>query len=100
MAGPSARSGGGWRVAPRAAGPVVLPACGGGPARARGLLEEDADNVVVLHDLPTGAMRQLPRFLDMLAARRVRMVQDIPDGALIVKAGRPTGSFAHVVPQP
>ena len=39
--------------------------------------------VVVLHDLPTGAMDALPRFLDMLERRGVDIVQDFPADVLV-----------------
>ena len=34
--------------------------------------------VVVLHDLPTGAMRELPRFLDELRDRNICITADLP----------------------
>ena len=43
--------------------------------------------VVVLHDLPTGAMDALPRFLDELDARGVDVVQDLPDAVVPIAAG-------------
>ena len=43
--------------------------------------------VVVLHDLPTGAMDALPRFLDELVARGVDVVQDFPDDVVPIAAG-------------
>ena len=39
--------------------------------------------VVVLHDLPTGAMDALPRFLDALGARGVDVVQDFPSDVVV-----------------
>ena len=39
--------------------------------------------VVVLHDLPTGAMDALPRFLDILDARDITVVQDFPPDVLV-----------------
>jgi peptidoglycan/xylan/chitin deacetylase (PgdA/CDA1 family) len=39
--------------------------------------------VVVLHDLPTGAMAALPRFLDSLEARGMSIVQDFPPDVLV-----------------
>ena len=39
--------------------------------------------VVVLHDLPTGAMAALPRFLDMLDTRRCEIVQEFPPDVLV-----------------
>jgi peptidoglycan/xylan/chitin deacetylase (PgdA/CDA1 family) len=43
--------------------------------------------VVVLHDLPTGAMAALPRFLDELEARGADIVQDFPPDVLPIVAG-------------
>jgi peptidoglycan-N-acetylglucosamine deacetylase len=44
--------------------------------------------VVVLHDLDTGAMAQLPRFLDELAALGVEIAADFPESCLPIRAGR------------
>ena len=49
--------------------------------------------VVVLHDLPTGAMDHLPRFLDTLAAAEIQIVQDFPDSCVPIRRGAPTESF-------
>ena len=43
--------------------------------------------VVVLHDLPTGAMDALPRFLDELEARGEAVVQDFPDDVIAIERG-------------
>lgn len=43
--------------------------------------------VVVLHDLPTGAMAALPRFLDELDRRGVEVVQDLPDAVVPIEGG-------------
>jgi peptidoglycan-N-acetylglucosamine deacetylase len=43
--------------------------------------------VVVLHDTDTGAMVQLPRFIDELSAREVEIIQDLPDSCLPIRAG-------------
>jgi len=53
--------------------------------------------VVVLHDLPTGAMDRLPRFLDALDARHAEIVQDFPDSVVPIRAGRVTGDLARLV---
>ena len=50
---------------------------------------EGRPTVLVLHDLPTGAMRHLPGFLDRLAAENVRFVQDFPDEVVLIRNGRP-----------
>lgn len=49
--------------------------------------------VVALHDLPTGAMHQLPRLLDELADAGVELRQDLPDGCTPIRRGVPTSSF-------
>jgi peptidoglycan/xylan/chitin deacetylase (PgdA/CDA1 family) len=46
--------------------------------------------VVVLHDLPTGAMDALPTFLDGLAARGVAIEQDFPADVVAIDRGVPT----------
>jgi peptidoglycan/xylan/chitin deacetylase (PgdA/CDA1 family) len=44
-------------------------------------------SLVVLHDLPTGAMRHLPAFLDTLAARGTEIRQDFPPDCLPIVGG-------------
>ncbi|MFD6058962.1 polysaccharide deacetylase family protein [Rhodococcus wratislaviensis] len=61
--------------------------------RALELLPERDHHVLVVHDLPTGAMDDLPRFLDTAAARGVTFVQDFPDDCTPVKEGTPSPSF-------
>jgi peptidoglycan/xylan/chitin deacetylase (PgdA/CDA1 family) len=53
------------------------------------LADVDAQDhaVVVLHDLPTGAMAALPRFLDELDRRGVDVVQDFPDAVVPIAGG-------------
>jgi peptidoglycan/xylan/chitin deacetylase (PgdA/CDA1 family) len=53
--------------------------------------------VVVLHDLPTGAMDRLPRFLDALATRGAEIVQDFPDAVVPIREGRVVGDLAALV---
>ena len=43
--------------------------------------------VVVLHDLQTGAMGALPRFLDGLAARNVEVTTEVPPACVLVRRG-------------
>jgi len=50
--------------------------------------------VVVLHDLPTGAMAHLPRFLDSLDSAGIDIVQDFPDTCVPIRRGTPTASYA------
>ena len=44
--------------------------------------------LLVLHDLPTGAMRHLPRFLDQARARGARFRQDFPPDCVPMLDGR------------
>ncbi|MBV9221035.1 MAG: polysaccharide deacetylase family protein [Methylobacteriaceae bacterium] len=43
--------------------------------------------VLVLHDLPTGALRRLPTFLDRLKALGAEMTQAFPDECVPIRAG-------------
>jgi peptidoglycan/xylan/chitin deacetylase (PgdA/CDA1 family) len=45
-------------------------------------------SVVVLHDLPTGAMRRLPDFLDKLGEHETEIRSDFPDDCLPIVRGR------------
>jgi peptidoglycan/xylan/chitin deacetylase (PgdA/CDA1 family) len=53
--------------------------------------------LVVLHDLPSGAMRQLPRFLDALAELGVRIRQDFPPDCTPIVDGAVTRPFGDYV---
>ena len=53
--------------------------------------------VVVLHDLPTGAMERLPKFLDALDAGGAEIVQDFPDAVVPIREGRVVGELAGLV---
>ncbi len=44
--------------------------------------------LVVLHDIPTGAMRHLPEFIGRLQDRSVQFTQDLPPDCLPIVAGR------------
>jgi peptidoglycan-N-acetylglucosamine deacetylase len=48
-------------------------------------------SLVVLHDLPTGAMRHLPAFLDTIEARGYAIRQDFPPDCLPIVGGAITG---------
>jgi len=50
--------------------------------------------VVVLHDLPTGAMTRLPRLLDALDAMGAEVVQDFPDACVPIQGGRVTADLS------
>jgi peptidoglycan/xylan/chitin deacetylase (PgdA/CDA1 family) len=53
-------------------------------------------SVVVLHDLPTGAMARLPAFLDALDARGIEVVHEFPEDCVPIRFGRPTPSFGAI----
>jgi peptidoglycan/xylan/chitin deacetylase (PgdA/CDA1 family) len=44
--------------------------------------------LMVLHDLPTGAMAHLPRFLDAVAERGIWLRQDIPPDLMPIRRGQ------------
>jgi peptidoglycan/xylan/chitin deacetylase (PgdA/CDA1 family) len=50
-------------------------------------VERQEHAVVVLHDLPTGAMDALPRFLDRLAEQGTEVVQDLPAAVVPIADG-------------
>lgn len=49
--------------------------------------------VIVLHDLPTGAMARLPYLLDSFEAADIEIRQDLPDACVPIRCGVPTESF-------
>ena len=53
--------------------------------------------VLVLHDLPTGAMDHLERFLDLAAQDGARFVRDFPDTCVPIRRGRIAGSLDGIV---
>jgi hypothetical protein len=60
----------------------------GRPAGAARLGERDW-NVLVAHDLPTGAMKDLPYLLDTVLEASIEIVQEIPDHVTPVRRGHP-----------
>jgi hypothetical protein len=54
-------------------------------------------SLVVLHDLPTGAMNHLPRFLDGLRELRADIVQDFPPSCLPLRRGRLVQPVEHLL---
>ena len=64
--------------------------------RALARLGERDWNVLVAHDLATGAMNDLPRVLDAILGAGIEIVQEIPDHATPVRRGRPTEWVAEV----
>ncbi len=55
--------------------------------RALGQCRSQAWTLMVLHDLPTGAMRHLDRFLDRAGAAGARFRQDFPPDCLPIRTG-------------
>ena len=55
--------------------------------RALARLGERDWSVLVTHDIPTGAMDHLPRFLDAVLDDGIEIVQEIPDHAVPVRRG-------------
>jgi peptidoglycan/xylan/chitin deacetylase (PgdA/CDA1 family) len=53
-------------------------------------------SVVVLHDLPTGAMERLPEFLDALQRQGVEPVHELPEACVPLRLGRPTASYTDL----
>jgi peptidoglycan/xylan/chitin deacetylase (PgdA/CDA1 family) len=66
----------------------------------RALADVDAQvwTVVVLHDLPTGAMDHLPRFLDGLAERGVELRADFPASCVPISDGRVHTDLGPLLP--
>ena len=66
---------------------------------ARCLADVDANDwtVVVLHDLPTGAMDRLPRLFDALDARGAEIVQEFPDTVVPIRNGQRIGDLQGLV---
>lgn len=54
--------------------------------------------VVVLHDLPTGAMGGLPRFLDGLQRSGVAVTDELPDECVPIIDGRLISPVDHLMP--
>jgi peptidoglycan/xylan/chitin deacetylase (PgdA/CDA1 family) len=54
-------------------------------------------SLMVLHDLPTGAMRHLDRFLTEARRRGCQFRQDFPPDCLIITAGQVTGALGDFV---
>jgi peptidoglycan/xylan/chitin deacetylase (PgdA/CDA1 family) len=52
--------------------------------------------LLVLHDLPNGAMRHLDAFLDQLAGEGVRFTPDFPEACLALRNGRPLCDVAAI----
>ena len=53
--------------------------------------------LTVLHDIPSGAMSRLPKFLDRVRELGVEIVQDYPDDCVPIVRGEITGSLAGLI---
>jgi peptidoglycan/xylan/chitin deacetylase (PgdA/CDA1 family) len=53
--------------------------------------------LVVLHDIPSGAMRALPSFLDAVLERGVEITHELPPACVPIRAGRVVGSLDGLV---
>jgi peptidoglycan/xylan/chitin deacetylase (PgdA/CDA1 family) len=60
--------------------------------------EERPWSVVVLHDIPTGAMRHLGQFIGVLRERGAEFTQDFPASCTPLRGGVPTGPYEHLMP--
>ena len=60
-------------------------------------VERNDWTVVVLHDLPTGAMDRLPQFLDLLRVGGAEIVQEFPDAVVPIRDGMLVGSLDGLV---
>jgi peptidoglycan/xylan/chitin deacetylase (PgdA/CDA1 family) len=69
----------------------------GWPERALRDIRNQDWTLLVLHDLPTGAMGQLPRFLDLVQAEAVEIVQSFPDDCVPIRRGQIVGNIDHIV---
>ena len=65
-------------------------------ARALADTRNQQHTVVVLHDLPTGAMEHLPRFLDELDDSGVEVTTDLPDDCVPILGGRMRTPIDHL----
>ncbi len=60
------------------------------------ILSQDC-TVLVLHDIPSGAMANLGAFLDRVNAAGVEIVQEFPDQCVPIRRGLLTGSLEQLV---
>ena len=67
------------------------------PERAWQQMEEHDWTLLVLHDVPTGAMDALPRFLDRVQQADVEITQDFPPDLVPLRCGEVTGRLQDYV---
>ena len=51
---------------------------------------------MVVHDIATGAMAQLPRFLDLVMREKVEIVQDFPPDCVPIRRGKVVDPIDHL----
>jgi peptidoglycan/xylan/chitin deacetylase (PgdA/CDA1 family) len=61
--------------------------------RALQRLPESQWHVLVVHDLPTGAMDQLPGFLDAVDSMGIEIVQEFPEACTPIRGGQPSAEL-------
>lgn len=59
---------------------------------------QQAWTLMVLHDLPSGAMRKLGVFIRMLREEGAQFTQEYPDHSVPLRNGRPNGPYEHLMP--
>jgi peptidoglycan/xylan/chitin deacetylase (PgdA/CDA1 family) len=69
----------------------------GWPKRALKDVRSQDWTLMVLHDLPTGAMDQLPRFLDSVRREGVEVVQAFPQTCVPIRRGVVLGPIEHII---
>lgn len=69
----------------------------GWPERALAQCRAQAWTLLVLHDLPTGAMRNLPRFLAAARDAGARFHQDFPPDCVAMRRGTPAPWLDEIV---
>ncbi len=69
----------------------------GWPDRAMADLERQDWTLVVLHDVPTGAMRALPRFLDAVLERGIEISHELPPECVPIQQGKLVGTLDGLV---
>ncbi|HLJ70613.1 MAG TPA: polysaccharide deacetylase family protein [Roseiarcus sp.] len=58
---------------------------------------EQEESLVVLHDIPTGAMVHLERFIEGALALGAAFRQDFPDDCVLIREGSPTAALSAYV---
>jgi peptidoglycan-N-acetylglucosamine deacetylase len=58
---------------------------------------EQEESLVVLHDIPTGAMVHLERFIESASAAGATFRQDFPEDCVLIREGAPTAALGAYV---